>query len=227
LQKIKLNQMARISLPAGTDVAEMAFFDIDSLPTLLPRGIEEFAPLISQNRLIRFPTVGDGGYLLQVFVNDEIPTEIRRYCQEEDILTGNFQTPRGRVAFGGMESVYAEFKKNPKIRSDGVIEPGNYSYTAYRTEFPDELVTQATRVEQNAGERWLDRAPILTTLSALAIAFGFAVMRNFITAVIAILAGYFAVKWLLSRPGYQILEERRKQAQLAFPSIVIELRSIH
>lgn len=76
-----------------------------------------------------------------------------RYCVADDKLTGAFYASKGRSAFGGMESVYAEFKPNPNIRADGLIEPGRYTYTAYNTEFPYELVMQAIRVERTTSER--------------------------------------------------------------------------
>jgi hypothetical protein len=139
----------------------MAFFDADSVPRALSRDEFAFVVLASQERLVRFPTGADGGYLLHVFISQPIPEEVKRYCSTEDVVTGFFSTDSGHIAFGGLESTYAEFEPNSSIRSDGSIEPGRYSYTAYRTEFPDELVMQAIRVERNPGERWLGRAPLL------------------------------------------------------------------
>ncbi|RTL32717.1 MAG: hypothetical protein EKK49_10575 [Rhodocyclaceae bacterium] len=217
--------MTAICLPAGTDVAEMALFDVDALPRLLPRDVEGFAQLTVEERLVRFPTGADGGYLLHLFVNEAIPKDTERYCISADKLTGHFHTTEGRIAFGGMESAYAEFRPNANIRSDGLIAPGRYAYTAYRTEFPDESVAQALRVARTASERWLDRAPLLATLVLLAATVILITSQQFVPAGLVLLGGLVAIKWLRRLPGYRDLVARRELAQLAFPSIVIALRS--
>jgi hypothetical protein len=220
-----LDRMTTLYLPAGTDVAEMALFDVDAIPRSLPRDESAFGQLAFDERLIRFPTGADGGYLLHLFVNEQIPTDIEGYCLKDDRLVGGFYTSEGRIAFGGIESAYAEFKPNPYIRSDGLIEPGRYAYTAYRTEFPDELVMQAVRVERTSAERWLGRAPLLAALAHIAIAFAFAVARQFVLTGLVLVGCYIVVKFLLRRPAYQALVARRERAQLAFPSMVVELVS--
>ena len=217
--------MTTLCLPAGTDVAEMALFDVDALPRLLPRDVEDFAQLTSQEQLVRFPTGADGGYLLHLFANEAIPADTMRYCVADDKLTGDFYTSEGRIAFGGMESVYAEFKPNPNIRADGLIEPGRFTYTAYHTDFPDELVMQAMRVARTTSERWLGRAPLIATLAIFGIAFALVIARHFVLVGVVLLGGYFTGRWLRRLPDYRALVERRDQAQLAFPSIVVELRS--
>lgn len=217
--------MTTIYLPAGTDVAEMALFDVDAIPCKLPCDVEDFSLLVSQGRLIRFPTGADGGYLLHLFVDEPIPEYTKRYCRADEKLTGEFCTSEGRIAFGGLESAYAEFKHNANIRTDGTIEPGRYAYTAYKTEFPDELVMQAARVERTTGEWWLGRVPVFATLVLFAIAFALAIARQFVPAGVVLICGFLIVKWLQRLPSYQALVTRREQAQLAFPSIVIELQS--
>lgn len=116
-----LNRMTTIYLPAGTDVAEMALFDVDAIPCKLPCDVEDFSELASLGQLIRFPTGADGGYLLHLFVDEPIPEDTKRYCRADDQLTGEFCTSEGRIAFGGLESAYAEFKHNANIRADGII----------------------------------------------------------------------------------------------------------
>ncbi len=217
--------MTAVCLPAGTDVADMALFDVDALPRLLPRDEEVFAQLTAQERLVRFPTGSDGGYLLHLFANEAIPADILRYCVADEKLTGNFDTSEGRIAFGGLESVYANFKPNPNIRSDGLIEPGRYAYTAYQTDFPDELVMQAIRVERTTGERWLGRAPSIAMLAHFGSSFAVAMAGQFALAGAIFLGSFLVANRLRRLPGYQSLVDRREQAQMAFPSIVIELRS--
>ncbi|HEY9109393.1 MAG TPA: hypothetical protein VIN58_22155 [Roseateles sp.] len=218
--------MTKVCLPAGTDVAEMALFDIDALPSSLPRNAEDLDQLIAGARLIRIPTGGDGGYLLHLFVDEQMPPDMRRYCPSEDALTGDFYTSEGRIAFGGMESAFTSFKPNPNIRTDGVIEPGRYAYTAYRTEFPDELVEQAMRVERTTLDRWIGRAPLLAALALFVAVVALAVVQQFVAAGLALLGGVTVVKWLRRLPAYRALVARRDEAQLAFPSVVMELKKL-
>lgn len=150
--------MTHLRLPGGTDVAEMALFDVDALPAARPDD-STVAALEASNRLVRFPTGGDGGYLLHLYVDEPIPAELQRYCLADDKLTGAFRTEQGNVAFGGIESTFVGFKPNRHIRADGAIPQGEYCYTAFHTEFPDELVVS---VQSDHLEVWL--SPCLTKL---------------------------------------------------------------
>jgi hypothetical protein len=217
--------MTTVRLPAGTDVAEMALFDVDALPLTLPRDVEGFDPLISQGQLVRLPTGADGGYLLQLFADEAIPVELRRYCLADDTLTGVFATSNGRIGFGGLESAYAQFTPNTNIRSDGVISAGRYTYTAYHTDFPDELVMAAVRVEGTSGERLLGRAPMIAALASAAVSFALLFARQHVLAGAVLVAGIVTGVLLRRLPGYRDIVARREEAQLAFPSIVVELRS--
>lgn len=217
--------MTTVRLPAGTDVTEMALFDVDALPQLLPRDVEEFDPLISQGQLVRLPTGADGGYLLQLFVDEAIPAALWRYCLADDTLTGVFATSNGRIGFGGLESAYAQFAPNSNIRSDGVISAGRYAYTAYNTDFPDELVMAAVRVERTSTERWVGRAPMIAALVPAALAFALLFASQPVLAGTVFVAGIVAGVLLRRLPGYRAIVARREEAQLAFPSIVVELRS--
>jgi hypothetical protein len=202
----------------------MALFDIDALPAARSDD-STVAALQAANRLVRFPTGGDGAYLLHLYVDEPIPSELQRYCLADDKLTGAFRTEQGNVAFGGIESTLVGFKPNRHIRADGAIPPGEYCYTAFHTEFPDELVSQTLRVEATSSELWLSRAPVVVSLATIALAVALAVTQRFGMAGLALLVGYFAVKFLRKTPAYQALISRRDAAQLDLPSIVVELRS--
>jgi hypothetical protein len=217
--------MTHHRLPAGTDVAEMALFDADALPKSLPPNGEGLDELVSRNSLIRLPTDGDGGYLLHLYVDESPPEQVMRYCLTEDKLAGQFAATGGHIAFGGVESTFQDFKPNRFIRSDAVIPAGSYAFTAYRTDIPDEVVTQATQVASTSKERCLDRAPLMVTLSTLGLAFASAVFNSFLAAGLVLVLGYFCFKVVKRLPGQGALAARREEAQLDFPSIVIELRS--
>jgi hypothetical protein len=217
--------MAHHRLPAGTDVAEMALFDVDALPQSRPPNGDGLDELVSTERLIRLPTGADGGYLLHLYVDEPPPEQVMCYCLTEDRLSGQFTATGGRIAFGGVESTFQDFKPNRFIRSDAVIPAGRYVFTAYRTDIPDEVVTQATQVASTSKERWLDRAPLLVTLTTLVLAFAFAVFKSFLAAGLVLVLGYLSFKAAKRLPGQGALAARREETQLDFPSIVIEMRS--
>lgn len=202
----------------------MAFFDIDALPAGSPDD-STVETLVASNRLIRFPTGGDGGYLLHLYVDEPVPADLQRFCLADDKFTGGFSTEHGNVAFGGLESTFANFEPNRLIRADGTIPSGDYSYTAFHTEFPDELVSRTLRVEATSRERWLSRAPLILSLVTFSLAVTLAVAQRFPTAGLALLAGFFGVRFLRRIPAYQATVVRRDAAQLELPSIVVELRS--
>ncbi len=216
--------MAHLRLPAGTDIAEMALFDVDALPSKHAANEAQIEELASRSQLIRFPTFADGGYLLHIFLNEEIPPAIRRYCLDEDKLEGHFSSMSGHIAFGGVESAFREFKPNPNIRADGTIDPGTYAYTAYRTEFPEEVVTRASQIERTTSETWLDRGPLIAVLFTIGSAVSLSVLQHFFLAGATLIAGYFIANWLGRHPEYLALQARRSEAQLDFPSIVVLLR---
>lgn len=215
--------MTLLRLSGGTDVAGIALFDIDALPASRPED-STLVALEESGRLIRFPTEGDGGYLLHLFVDQPIPEDLLRYCLAEDTLTGVFKTEQGNIAFGGIESAFVGFKPNRQIRADGAIPPGEYSYTAFHTEFPDELVIRTLQVEANSTEVWLSRAPVVVFLATIALAVALLAAQRFALAALAPLVGYFAAKLICKAPAYQDIESRRKAAQLDLPNIVVELR---
>lgn len=215
--------MPHLRLAGGTDVAEMALFDADSLPDS-KSSAESLLALAEFNSIIRFPTGADGGYLLHLFVDEAIPDSLRKYCVIDNNLSGTFVTKGGNVAFGGVESTFSSFRSNPHIRSDGVIDSGTYSYTAFNTDFPNDLIAQAIQVEASSGERWLSRAPVLIVLSTIFVSASLVVAQRFLIAGAMLFAGYRILRWLQARPGYKALIARRDAAQLDFPSIVVELR---
>lgn len=213
-------------LPAGTDVAEVAFFDIDALLRSRSPNGEGLDVLVSRKRLIRLPTGGDGSYLLHLYVDESPPQQVMRYCLIEAKLAGQFTATRGRIAFGGIESTFQDFKPNRFIRSDAVIPAGSYAFTAYQTDIPDEVVTQAGQIASTPKERWLDRAPLMITLATLGLAFAFAVFKSLRAVGVVLLVGYFTFKGIKRLPGQGGLMALREEAQLDFPSFVIEMRSI-
>lgn len=221
--------MPRIVLEGGTDIAEMLLFGTDDLPTG-KTGSAELSRLIDSNRAIRMPTGGDGGYLLHLYIDDEeIPDDTKQFCIADDSIESEFDAGSGRIAFGGVESAYADFVPNANIRSDAEIPPGRYRAVAFRTEYPDALIE--TAIEDAVGpdgERAL-AVPSKIVLGTIAATVLFVVVGvnvntlGLVGAVISLVAG---VTWYRSYTGtaaYRALEEKQRLAQVDYPSIVIRL----
>ena len=203
----------------------MALFDVGAIPKSSLPDRQSIDALVSEERLISLPTGGDGGYLLHLYVDEEVPEHVQRHYEADDRLMGHFTTADGRIAFGGAESAFADFPPNQYIRSDTTIEPGRYAYAAYKTEFPDDLVEKAIRVERSRLEWWARRAPMFSVLLAIALVPWLAATRYFIWAGLVAALCVVAYRWFRSRPMYRDIVTRQDEAQLDFPSIVIEMRS--
>lgn len=221
--------MPRIVLEGGTDIAEMLLFGTDDLPTG-KTGSAELSRLIDSNRAIRMPTGGDGGYLLHLYIDDEeIPDDTKQFCIADDSIESEFDAGSGRIAFGGVESAYADFVPNANIRSDAEIPPGRYRAVAFRTEYPDALIETAIKDAVGPdGERAL-AVPSKIVLGTIAATVLFVVVGvnvntlGLVGAVISLVAG---VTWYRSYTGtaaYRALEEKQRLAQVDYPSIVIRL----
>lgn len=219
--------MTLYRLPGGTDVAEMALFDADSLPQDIPKDREAIDQLASSKYLVRLPTGGDGGYLLHLYVNEVPSPSVKQYCVADDQLSGRFSSPGGRIAFGGVESAFQRFKANKNIRSDATIAPGEYSYKAYHTDIPDEVIEAALRcVPSTPTERWLDRAPMVITLTTLGLTGLLLSLKMYLTAGGVAVIGRLLFKGIKRIPGHDALAVRRAESQIDFPSIVIEMFAV-
>lgn len=66
---------------------------------------------------------------------------------------------------------------------------------------------------------------MVITIVSLGMGVVAAVLGHPVMAVPVLIAGYFALKGIKRLPTYEALAARRDEAQLDFPSIVIELKS--
>jgi hypothetical protein len=217
--------MSHLILPGGTDIAEVGLFSTDALP--LDRGPtpDALSELQRSGQMLRMPTGADGGYLLHAYVDESIPSEVLRCCSEDDRLVGEFRTTSGNIAFGGLESAFRNFKENHSIRTDATITPGTYRYTAYHTQYSDEVVSADINSSLSKGElRFLaipGPAGIVTVL-AVAIA---GTSHHFVFAAVVAALGAIIIRMVVRSTQYKSLRSRKKERELRYPSIVIELRS--
>jgi len=221
--------VSRIVLEGGTDIAEMVLFSADELPSA---GYSEDAlcGLADRNQAIRMPTGGDGGYLLHLYVDEEIPDEIRQYFVEDDTLKSEFRTISGQVAFGGAESTFTKFQPNPNIRADTSIPPGSYDAVAYHTDFPEDLLEDAVENAIGAdGMRVLDFSTNIIigtvglTIAAFFLGGFFARSLALVGAAAAVIGGILWYRSYTRTGEYKRLDAKYNEVQYEFPSIVIQL----
>ena len=223
--------MSKIVLEGGTDVAEMVLFSLDEIPS--ERVSEKaLAELETSNQAIRMPTGADGGYLLHLYVDEQVPDEVTQYCIVDDALRAEFRADSGQIAFGGAESTFAEFEPNKNIRTDARIASGVYDATAFHTDYPDELIEDAVAEAVGPdGKRAEDVATYIiigTVVLALAsLILGSALAQNRIVGVVlAALAVIAGRRWYRSHTRtsqFQKADDLRRDVQLEYPSIVIQL----
>jgi hypothetical protein len=220
--------MSKLVLEGGTDVAEVALFCVDDIPESLSDD-DSVTEMQNRKTLIRLPTGADGGYLLHLYVAEAIQDDTRKYCVEEDKLTGEFKTKNGNVGFGGLESTYSKFEPNKNIREDGKIEQGSYSYSAFHTEFPDEFIEEAVHKEIGPeGVRTLDisgKIILIGVVAFLALLF-FAFKSNyalFVGAFAVIPLTIIAFKKYTGTESFKKIEALKIEVEKRFPSIVIQL----
>jgi hypothetical protein len=224
-KRYSLDCMTKIVLPGGTDVAEMAIFSIDGLPSEKAETTSVEA-MERARTLIRFPTGADGGYLLHAYVNEAAPAELVRHCELADPIRGELTLQTGRIGFGGVESASASFQSNVNIRSDGVVPPGDYSIVAFQTNFPDELVSAAVRGRIGIrGERLL-ALPRYIIPFAISLTIVVAIIGGKIAAISAIALTVVGLKFgYFASPTIKRIHMLNDEVNLNFPSIVVEMRS--
>lgn len=81
--------MSIITLAGATDVAEMALFSLDDLPSIknYNAGLKQ---LEEQNKLFRLNTSADGSYSLRIYLEEQPPNEILDKCAKSVDGTDDF-----------------------------------------------------------------------------------------------------------------------------------------
>jgi hypothetical protein len=223
--------LTKLILEGGTDVAEMALFCSDSISNKQPDN-EIISKLEKDNALIRLSTGADGGYLLHLYVDDEIEDTAFDYCCKDDLIKGRFKTQEGNISFGGLESVTSSFEPNKNIRSDGCINKGVYDYFAYRTEYPDDLIEdEVINIIGKEGYRYLNKVGIVIWLNVIVFIFLITLTfsKSIFFALPAILVAVWAKTWLkkyTTSSKYLMLENQKLEIERKYPSIIIKLESI-
>ena len=218
----------KLVLEGGTDVAEMVLFSLDDLPASHADD-ESLSSLEERRQAIRMPTGADGGYLLHLYVDEGVPPDLEQYCNADDALKCQFQSHSGRVAFGGAESTFRDFKPNANIRADGSIEPGTYAAVAYRTEYPDDLIEDAVEAKiSRSGASVVEfpgtivMATVVSTI-VLLIAAIFVGAAAIGMAAVVVVGGIVWFSSYTHSDKYKSLLGKRREVESEYPSIVVEM----
>jgi len=217
--------LAKFVLPGGTDVAEVALFSLDALRDEAPDA-EELVRLEGLAAIVRFPTGSDGGYLLHAYVDDIIPESVARYCDKSDRKTASISLPSGRVGFGGVESAFASYKPNSNIRSDASFPAGDYDVEAFHADFPYESIER--EILERIGKRGMRLLSLPAYLIPMAILLVIAalVLKMWLTALTVVGVTVFGLKAFYFRSAtIKRMREQKREVELQYPSIVVELRS--
>lgn len=223
--------MSKIVLQGGTDVAEIVLFSIDEIPH--ERFSEKtLAALEANNQAIRMPTGADGGYMLHLHVDEQVPDEVLQYCIEDDALTAVFRANSGQIAFGGAESTFADFEPNDNIRTDTLIAPGVYDALAFHTDHPDDLIEDAVEKAIGPDGKRAESISSNIVIGTVVLAFvslilGGAIAQSravgFVLAAIVVIAGRLWYKSHARSQHYRKADALRRRIHLEYPSIVIRL----
>ena len=217
--------MKHLALAGGTDVAAVALFASSALPSKRELNEKVLATLERDESMVRFSTGADGAYLLHLYVDQEIPPQISRYCVQDDLKRGRIQVSTGAIAFGGVESVAKDFEPNENIRSDGQIPPGIYEYVAYHTEFPEEYESTKVASSLSRLERTVATLPDVAPPVAFLLIVASVALRQYVLAGSLFMASWAAVKLSRRTIAYKTWHSERRQRDMQYPSIVVALRS--
>lgn len=224
--------MTKLILEGGTDVAEVALFPTDYIPDVDNEN-DLFQQMEEKNHLIRLPTGADGGYLLYIYIDEKIDKEIFEFCDKADVLEGELNLQNGNIAFGGVESIDINFKPNKYIRSDGKVDPGEYIYTAYRIEYPDEYVeNKCIEVIGEKGLSYIDFPAWIIGLGVISAIIFFVLTINVSSSYLVPLLGMIigTKVWFsmyTKSDKYKEIEKKKHAVEYQYPSIVVSLEEKH
>jgi hypothetical protein len=225
----------------GTDVAALAMGDIEAIGELLnapnmDAWTERRDRATSSEILWRTDTGSDGSFLLHLFVDEPPRSDLAPYLKDP-VAFSRFPIPSGRVLVAGEECFVKP--KLDQLTMGKVVEitPGNFSLTAYRAEYPDDLAER--RLRENAspeevrawsiGNAMPAICVIGTLLCLLASAVLYAVFTSVAIAGIPMafaIAAWFGQTWFRRQASYRAAQDLYQRFEREYPSVVIVLKSL-
>jgi hypothetical protein len=231
----------RVVVETGTDVAAVAVGDPSLLGPLQEcrgSGYERLRDEVAaRGELWRADTGADGAYRFHIFVDEEPPATVAQFLEDPQTVEP-FRVPSGRLLVAGEEFFVGALSigKYPHMGQEIQVPPGDYSFTAFRVEGPEEyvedrFVAAATPDERRAWEVG-NALPVwgcLGSVAALAVAaLAYARTGSILAAALPVLAAVAA--WVgqaryRRRPEYVAAEARYRSIEREMPSIVLVLRT--
>ncbi len=234
-------------IETGTDGATLCFFDPAALPLdfdsrMKDDPMEAFDTLAKDGRLWWQSTGSDGGYLFHIYVNEDLPEEIRQYARDPQ-TTARFLIPSGVVWCSGAEYAASNpelrcaatprggLGKYPQMGGKFEIPSGEYSLSVWNMEWPEDYVEEKVRtaIGPGASRREAVLGPICGFLffggSISLIALVFSLSRKWwawMLAAGAVATGLLIGKWLEKSPA----GKAKKALELGYPSFAVELRHL-
>jgi|GEM_PF-2118100 len=243
-------------IEAATDVATVCCFDPIGLPIDFeqnartdPRGCLQ--TLAQEGRLWYQNTGADGSYLFHIYIDENVPSEILERCSDPKTIS-RFLVPSGQLVACGAEYISGSPQRSsdprggPKKYSGEeetcTIPPGEYTFRAWRAEWPEEVF--ANRMVAALGEEDFNRRQRVGLFQGLVVC---GLLLSGVVAVFATLSktarGALGLTGLLVMWGGIILllqiiprllgrmkspgsRELEKQIEREMPNVVVQLERL-
>jgi hypothetical protein len=242
-------------IETGTDAASLCLFDPGALPVDFDERAREdsvatFEELDRQGKLWWSDTGGDGGYLFHVYVDEPVPDALRSVLRDPH-QRAPFNVPSGALWACGAEYAARDPERGsastpkgglanyPHMGGRCQLEPGEYSLTVWRAEWPDKAVEG--ELAQQLGKSSVTRSNRLGVATGITLFAAFALsivtlgltigaLRDFRARLgeLALWWGALLALWLLAlrmakAMSRQERDPRRRAVEQRFPSIVVHL----
>jgi hypothetical protein len=215
--------MAKLVLPVGKRVAELALFSVDALPERAPDAAQ-VRELEGRALLVRLPSAEDGSDLLHAYVDESVPHALLRYCKVGRAQHGRLRLEGGRLAFGSTATAFAGFIADPGVRADADAPAGDYEVTAYPTEYPEHLVRDAIEATLTKQAVRHLTVPVQIVVTALAFAALAALLKAWLVIALIAAGAGFCLRLYARHPNTARLREQKRAVELEYPTVVVALR---
>ena len=230
----------KFSVTGSTERGSLVLF----WPALLPadfeqRWAEEPAELGDElqttGKVIWFSCDANGESSLGLFVDEPVPEGLQTFCTLSEKVEA--LQAAGEGWFCGAEAVFRDDRsyldQHPRKGSAVQVPAGKYLAEVFTTEIPDSVYEDWIKTE--AGSRaqqlwWIQTWFASTGIVAAMICVGclFVGTQEMTLAAFVGSAILLFIGWLLSlTPGYQRVQQARREYAAAFPNFVVRLRTAH
>ena len=230
----------KCSATGSTEIGFLVLF----WPELLPADFDErdlshpdelancIDGLQAEGKLIWFPDVPNGEHTVGLFVDEAPREELLNYCT----LSTKIESLQvaGEGWFGGLEAIFkidrSYLDRHPRKCSGVQVPPGEYFAEVFMTEVPDSVYEDWIQTEAGfSAQRWWWVQTWFASLGVVAamvcVVCLFVATQELTLAAFAGSAILLFIAWLMSlTPGYQRVQQARREYAAAYPKFVVHLR---